>query len=68
MGPISFYFIIFLLPFNVLAQSVSINTDGSAPNSSAALDIKSDSKGLLIPRLTATQRSAIASPATGLLV
>ncbi|MBL4704843.1 MAG: hypothetical protein JKY54_09995, partial [Flavobacteriales bacterium] len=50
------------------AQNVGINTDGSTPDGSAMLDIKSTSKGLLIPRLTAAQRTAISLPATGLLV
>jgi len=48
------------------AQGVGIGT--STPNSSALLDISNTSKGILIPRMSATQRSAIASPATGLLV
>lgn len=53
----------------VNAQSgVSINTDGTNPDNSAMLDIKSISKGLLIPRMTAAQKSAIVSPATGLLI
>ncbi len=47
---------------------VAINTDGAIPASSAMLDIKSTSKGLLVPRMTAAQRTAIGSPATGLLV
>ncbi len=46
----------------------AINTSGSQPDPSAMLDISSTSKGLLIPRLTDSQRSAIVSPATGLLV
>ena len=50
------------------AQSVAINTDGSIANSSALLDIKSTTKGMLVPRMTTAQRTAIASPATGLLV
>jgi trimeric autotransporter adhesin len=53
---------------NVLAQSVAINTDGSVANSTAILDVKSTSKGLLIPRLSTIQRTGIAAPATGLLV
>jgi len=52
----------------VKAQSVAINTDGSNPDTSAILDVKSTTKGMLIPRLTATQKNAIVSPATGLLV
>ena len=50
------------------AQAVSINTDNSAPDSSAILDVKSTEKGMLIPRMDETQRMAIASPAMGLLV
>lgn len=50
------------------SQSVGVNTDGSAPDNSALLDVKSTSKGILVPRMTEAQRTAIASPATGLLV
>ncbi|MEM9548006.1 MAG: hypothetical protein AAGA77_18640 [Bacteroidota bacterium] len=47
---------------------VGINNDNSSPEASAMLDIKSTDKGILIPRMTANQRSLINSPATGLLV
>lgn len=50
------------------SQSVGINTDGSAPDPSAQLDIKSTSKGLLIPRMTTAERTGVANPAVGLLV
>lgn len=50
------------------AQSFAVNTDGSAANPSAILDVKSTAKGMLIPRMTKVQRNAIASPATGLLI
>ena len=50
------------------AQSVGINSDGSAPASSAMLDVSSTAKGFLAPRMTAVQKAAITSPATGLLV
>jgi hypothetical protein len=54
--------------FNIAsAQSVAINADGSAPNTNAMLDVKSTTKGLLIPRMTTAQRTAIANT-TGLLV
>lgn len=40
----------------------------TAPNTSSILDITSTTKGLLIPRMTTTQRNAISTPATGLLI
>src|SRR5258706_14686144 len=49
-------------------QGVAITTDGSGPDNSAMLDIKSISKGLLIPRMTLAQRNTIAAPAAGLLI
>ncbi len=48
------------------AQSVGIGT--ANPVASAMLQISSNNKGLLIPRLTTAARTAIASPANGLLV
>ncbi len=50
------------------AQNVAINTDGSAPDASAMLDVKSNNKGMLVPRMTTAQRTGIGSPAAGLLV
>jgi hypothetical protein len=49
-------------------QGVAINTDGTAPHASAMLDVKSTTRGLLTPRMTYAQRTAIASPAAGLIV
>jgi len=45
---------------------VGINTQ--SPHPSSALDIVSANKGVLVPRMTTSQRDLIASPATGLLV
>jgi len=53
---------------NVFSQSLAINTDGSTANASALLDVKSTLKGMLIPRMSRTERNAIAAPATGLLI
>ncbi len=47
-------------------QNVGIGT--TSPNSSAILDVNSSQKGMLMPRLTTSQRKAIANPAFGLLV
>lgn len=53
---------------NITPTSVAINGSKTAANASAALDITSTTKGILIPRMTNVQRDAIASPATGLMV
>lgn len=56
----------FALTINLCdAQNVGIGT--TTPNSSAILDLSSTSKGLLVPRMTASQRLAI-TPVNGLLV
>ncbi|MGE5520452.1 MAG: hypothetical protein ACM3VS_11040, partial [Candidatus Dadabacteria bacterium] len=44
------------------AQNVGINADGSTPDNSAMLDVKSNTKGLLIPRMLQSERNAIVSP------
>jgi len=61
-------FLTLLISTTVLSQGVGINTDGSSPNSSAILDVKSTSQGILIPRMLQSERSSISSPASGLLV
>jgi hypothetical protein len=52
----------------LLHAQVAINTDASQPDGSAMLDIKSTTKGLLMPRMTSVQRTSILSPADGLMV
>jgi hypothetical protein len=58
---------LFVPSFYLFAQ-VGINTDNSSPDPSAMLDVKSSVKGLLVPRMTITERDAISNPATGLLI
>ncbi|MEM1321273.1 MAG: right-handed parallel beta-helix repeat-containing protein [Bacteroidota bacterium] len=62
-----FFFFLLLLASQLPAQ-IAINTNGSEPDSSAMLDIQSTSKGLLTPRMTQSERNAIVSPATGLMI
>jgi hypothetical protein len=62
-------FILLFLAAGLSAWSqVAINTDGSLPNSSAMLDVKSTTRGILIPSMTSTQRTSIVTPAEGLIV
>lgn len=53
---------------NTFPASGSAGIGTTTPNASALLEITSTSKGLLVPRMTKTQRDAILSPATGLLI
>jgi len=45
---------------------VGVNTN--TPDASSALEIESTTGGILIPRMTETQRDAIVSPASGLMI
>ena len=58
-------FVFFLRSTSLIAQ-VGIGTD--TPAASAALEIQSTQKGLLISRMTQLQRNAIADPLEALLV
>jgi len=55
-------------------ERVRIDYDGNVgigittPDATALLDISSTTKGFLPPRMTASQRNAISSPATGLML
>lgn len=63
---ISIFLVAFLSFQTGIAQSIGIGT--ASPHPSAGLEIKSTNQGILVPRLTAVQRSTINNPATGLLV
>ena len=68
MKPILTFFAL-LSALNLHGQTgVAINDNSNPADQSAMLDIQSSSKGILIPRVSSAQRTAIASPANGLLV
>ncbi len=60
--------LLFLNSFVLGMAQVGVNSDASSPDASAMLDVKSTTKGLLIPRMSVADRDNIASPATGLIV
>jgi len=62
-----FVFIFFFF-FSITIASAQTGIGTTAPNASAKLEIAATDKGLLIPRMTSTQRGSITSPANGLLV
>ena len=57
-----------LAAFIALTAQAQVGIGTSSPDASSVLDITSTTKGMLAPRMTATQKSAISSPATGLLI
>lgn len=61
-----FLFIFVICFINTTYAQVGIGT--TSPDTSTILDVVSNNKGILIPRLTSTQRIAISSPANGLML
>ena len=57
-----------IVPCICTFSQVGINTDGASPDNTAMLDVKSTSKGLLVPRMTRSEIEAIVNPANGLFV
>lgn len=60
------FFAAAFLTVGVASAQSGVGIGTTTPNASAALDVTSTTKGLLIPRMTTAQRTAIASPAAGL--
>ena len=66
-----FLFLLSLISNDALAQSVAVtDDDGYSPDPTAMLDVKSTDKGMLVPRMTTSERLLIGggTPAVGLLV
>jgi len=60
--------VILLFVNQILTAQVAISTDGSGPDASAMLDVRSTNKGFLPPRMTDSERDAISNPAAGLII
>ncbi len=67
MKKYTYLLLLLFVTINLSAQ-VGINTDNSDPDASAMLDVKSTNKGVLIPRMSSTQRQQIIEPVVGLMV
>lgn len=59
---------LFVFAASAQSQSVGINENAATPDASAILDVQSQTKGSLFPRMLAAERAAIVNPAKGLLV
>jgi hypothetical protein len=57
-----------LIILNAMFAQVGINSDNSAPNPSAGLDVKFSNKGFLPPRMTHLELNGISNPPNGLVV
>jgi hypothetical protein len=62
------FIVINIISINKLAAQagIAINSDGSAADGSAMLDVKATNKGILIPRIAST--AAVTTPVNGLLI
>jgi hypothetical protein len=68
MKIILFLILFLMVNSNLLISQVSVSADGSPPDNSAMFDVQSADKGVVIPRMTYDQRSAIQNPIEGLMV
>lgn len=57
-----------LLSHAIFGQNKNVGINTNTPDPTAVLHLESTDQGLLVPRLTTTQRDAIAAPATGLII
>jgi Divergent InlB B-repeat domain len=57
-----------LFLFVSFSLSAQLGVNNTSPDPSAVLDVKSNTKGLLIPRMTTAERNSINTPANGLQI
>jgi hypothetical protein len=67
MKKLTLLFTVFFVAFCSNSQNVAINNDGTSAASSAMLDVKSTTKGFMMPRMSSSQRTTIQNPVLGLL-
>jgi len=67
MKKLSFLIALLLLFSKAMFAQVGINSDNSAQDASAMLDVNSTTKGILLPRMTQAQILAIQNPSNGLI-
>ncbi len=63
--------LLFLSLFLALSLSAQVGIGTDSPDASALLELKADGatkRGLLLPRLSTTERIAITAPANGLII
>src|SRR5215471_19177629 len=53
---------------NIFPSAGAAGIGTTTPDACSLLEVKSTTQGILIPRMTLTQRNAIVSPATGLMI
>ena len=68
MKKITSVFFTLIISCSALFAQVAVNSDGTQPDASAMMDVKSTNKGALFPRMSQAQISFIVNPANGLVV
>ncbi len=68
MHRIAILLVLLFSALSLFSQNIGINENGDNPDPSAILDVKSNDKGFLVPRLMENQKNGILNPANGLLI